>query len=469
MASLSHVSQELSQQGDDMALAPLSIIRTETVLSRLPIHNLAKRGTVNIHIVKHNARGRVELYWKVTPNPAFGAPRQLAYKLDTLVINRRFDEIGRPLPVLVYLGSLRDIARELSLGNNTLKVKNALRQNAHTVIGAKLRYTDHTGVEQEVEFENTRYGVIFTGETLPDGCKADGVYLMLNPPYRQVLNSAPVRPLDYTYLKSLSPSAQRFYEIVSYKIFAAIKYRQPHARLSYAEYCTFSAQERYSDYDHVKKQMYKVHRPHRQSGYIADVWYDTVTGSDGLPDWIMHYTPGPRAKAAYKKFAGEHGQIHDQLLLAEKEPDPTPADQAEAQALELVTLFYSLFHHIKKPIPSGKELAEAAALIKAHGADRSRFIVEFSHRTATEINYQPQTFLGICHYTTRALAAYDDAHTHSEAKAAIAACTLCDPRGYITFEDQTGKSFVAHCPHDPVRVAEWQTREGLTLIRLTGR
>ena len=36
---------------------PLNVIRTETVLSRLPIHNLAKRGNVNIHIVRKNVRG----------------------------------------------------------------------------------------------------------------------------------------------------------------------------------------------------------------------------------------------------------------------------------------------------------------------------------------------------------------------------------------------------------------------------
>jgi hypothetical protein len=44
------------------------------------------------------------------------------------------------------------------------------------------------------------------------------VYLVLNDPYREVLNNAPTRPLDYEYLKTLTPSAQRFYEIVSYKI-----------------------------------------------------------------------------------------------------------------------------------------------------------------------------------------------------------------------------------------------------------
>ena len=47
-------------------------------------------------------------------------------------------------------------------------------------------------VSKVAEFENTRYGatpeVDFTGEQwcLPNGSKADGVYLILNPPYREV-------------------------------------------------------------------------------------------------------------------------------------------------------------------------------------------------------------------------------------------------------------------------------------------
>ena len=278
--------QRADHQADGTTdLAPLTILRTETVFSKLPIHNLAKRGSVNIHIAQTNDEGTLDLYWRVSPHPVFGEPRQLAYKLDTIVINRRIDDLGRPLPDLIYLGTLREIARELNLGNDTPAVKRALRQNAHTVIAVQLTYTDTQGVEHEVAFESTRYGVVFTGERLPDGRKADAVYIILNPPYRHVLNHAPTRPLDYNYLKVLPPAAQRCYEIISYKIFTALKYRHPYATLLYSEYCTFSAQQRYADYNHVKKQMYKVHHPHRTSGYLRKVSYEATTDRDGQPDW----------------------------------------------------------------------------------------------------------------------------------------------------------------------------------------
>src|SRR5688572_6178839 len=88
---------------NNTSITPLDSIRTETVLSRLPIHNLSKKGRVDIQIIKKNEHGEVDLRWKVIPNPTIGEPRQLAYKLDTIVINRRIDEARRPIPEIIYL------------------------------------------------------------------------------------------------------------------------------------------------------------------------------------------------------------------------------------------------------------------------------------------------------------------------------------------------------------------------------
>jgi len=38
-------------------LIPLHVIRTETELSKYPIHNLAKKGTISINIRRRNERG----------------------------------------------------------------------------------------------------------------------------------------------------------------------------------------------------------------------------------------------------------------------------------------------------------------------------------------------------------------------------------------------------------------------------
>jgi hypothetical protein len=288
-------------------LSPLNIIRTEITLSQFPIHNLSKKGRVNIQIIKKTDKGEIDMKWIVSHNSLYGHPGQLAYKLDSVIINRRIDEVRseqRQLPDLIRLGSLHQISQELGLKRDTNSVRKALRQNAGAFIDAKIRYVTNDGTERELAFSDTRYGVIFTGEKFPDGRKADSVYINLHSFYREVLNSSRVRPLDYDYLKSLRPAPQRFYEIISRKFFAALKYDHPTAKLSYSEFCTFSAQQRAFDYDHFKKQMYKVHLPHLKSGYIAKVEYQVATDKEGRADWIMLYTPGEKARAEFQTFNG---------------------------------------------------------------------------------------------------------------------------------------------------------------------
>jgi len=284
------------------ACGPLSILRTETVLSRFPVHLLTKRGRVTIHLQRTNAHGALELRWAVSYNEHYGPPRQLAYKLDTIVIQQRLDAVPRPLPRLLKIGSLRQICTDLDVdgsGRQQAELKRAFHQNASAYIVAYLRYRGRDGIERTLNTGFTRYSVVFTGETLPDGTTAAAVYLLLSDPYREVLHHAPVRPLDYAYLKALPPTAQRFYELLSYKMFAALKYRHPHATLRYTDYCLLATQQRYTDVLQVQKQMYKVHRPHLAAGYLTKVHYEGTTDTAGQPDWLLHYAPGPKARAEY--------------------------------------------------------------------------------------------------------------------------------------------------------------------------
>jgi hypothetical protein len=306
-------NQELGENRVPTSLAPaeaanLDIIRTETVLSRLPVHNLSKKGSISIQILKKTETGEVELLWRISPSRDYGEPRQLAYKLDTIIINQRIDEAGRPLPKLLRLGSLNDICAELGLtidhGTNAKNIRNAFLQNALTGITAKFNYRANDGTERRLEAGFTRYSVIFTGEKLPDGRKADAVYIIFNEPFWEVLNNAPVRPLDRAYMKELPPAAQRFYEIISRKIFAALKNDYPRAKISYSEYCTFSAQLRHFERQRVQDQMAKVLRPHKASGYITTMKYEPIIDAQNQPDWILYFTPGPRARA---EFAAAHG------------------------------------------------------------------------------------------------------------------------------------------------------------------
>lgn len=294
-------------------LAALNVIRTETVLSRYPVHKLAKQGSVSIEIREENEDGELRVQWEVSHNSKYGQPGPLAYKLDTLIINRRIEEASRPIPKIIKLGSLHEICEELGIteGENKNTIKKALRQNAFAGITAKLTYKTSDGREQTLEADFTRYSIVFTGEKFPDGRAADAVYLILNDIFMQVINGARTRPLDYDYLKELPPGPQRFYELVSYQFFAALKHGRPRAKLAYSEYCTYAPQARYFDFDHVKKQMYKIHALHKKSGYIANVEFEATTDREDRPDWLMLYTPGPKARAEYRTFTRKGGVVLD--------------------------------------------------------------------------------------------------------------------------------------------------------------
>src|SRR5437868_8884532 len=212
---------------------------------------------------------------------------------------------------------------------DTNRVRKALRQNASAFITARISYKQTDGTERTVEADFNRYSVVCTGETMPDGTKADAVYLVLNNIYAQIINTAHTRPLDYDHLKELPPAPQRFYELLSFQMYAALKYRHPHAKLLYSDYCTYAPQTRYFDYDHVKKQMYKVHLPHLRSGYISKVTFQEQRDKDGNKDWMMLYAPGPKARgehvASQKRLRTPRrgGRREERLPLPDQEQPQT--------------------------------------------------------------------------------------------------------------------------------------------------
>jgi len=376
-------------------------------------------------------------------------------------VNRKIDELTRPLPRIICLGSLHMIAEELGLNRDTRSVKKAIMQNAATFITAKLRYTGVDGSERTIEAGFTRYNVVFTGQQLPDGSKADAVYLVLNEPYWEVLNNAPTRPLDYDYLKSLAPAAQRFYEIISFKIFAALKYRHPTAKITYSEYCTFSAQQRYADYEHVKKQMYKVHRPHLTSGYLKKVSCDAARDSEGKPDWVFYYTPGPKAVTEFKAFNKNHS-LGDKALenIIEADRKAVPSSPAEAQAQEIVADFYKQFHNVKNSMPQPKELKQAAEFISEHGMEKARHFVRFSHETALGTKYDPQNFAGIMHFKARAIEDFEKRQSNRQTTAATAQCSLCDRYGQVTMRDAKKMMIMVPCSHDGEQMKGYAESKG---------
>ena len=79
-----------------------------------------------------NEAGVADFKWEVTYNSKHGQPGPLAYKVDTLVINRLLDQLGRPLPELVRIGSLSEVCRSLGTQDTGPNIANLSPRSCKT-------------------------------------------------------------------------------------------------------------------------------------------------------------------------------------------------------------------------------------------------------------------------------------------------------------------------------------------------
>src|SRR5918998_2584167 len=107
--------QSVPKADPSTELVPLKVIRVETTLSRYPVHRLARRGSIDIEIREESEDGEVLTKWEVDYSRKQGQPGPLAYKLDTLIVNRRIEEAARPIPKVIRLGTLRAVCHELGI------------------------------------------------------------------------------------------------------------------------------------------------------------------------------------------------------------------------------------------------------------------------------------------------------------------------------------------------------------------
>jgi len=99
---------------------------------------------------------------------------------------------------------------------------------------------------------------------------------------------------------------------------------------------------------------------------------------------------------------------------------PTHIEQVAAtaqitiQAEELVRYFYQVFHGLDITHPVSTAVGQAVTLIAQYGQEKAKYIVDFSSRAAPQTKYSPQTFGGILHYTSRAIAEFEHRRREQE-------------------------------------------------------
>jgi hypothetical protein len=425
--ALAPQQQETSQSGEE--LARVVPIRTETTLTRYPFHRIAKRAKVLIKQTKKNERGKVETTWEVKHPPG-----PLAYKLDTLIINRRIDEMRKrgDIRKLFKLGSLRAICEQLGIapnGTNINGIKEALRENAFAGITCKIDFTGADGTERDFEFNTTRYTVIFTGEKLPNEKRADAVYIELHPRFHEMLKHSKTRPLDYEYLKELAPAPQRLYELLSFAMFGTLTHGRPNAQMLYSEFCQSAPLTRHYETRKMHSQMWKIHKPHIDAGYIKSVEFMETTDDTSAVDWLIKYTPGRRARQEFREFTTK--RLVDQEPKKPRLVTPLTKNDAPPPAPPLII------------DEEGRGIIVALMKNRITESEASRLVKDFRHAAkewAEAFDYQPKDKIkNLAGWLITAIendyprpegyesarAARDEIERKKAKKAAITACPYC--------------------------------------------
>jgi hypothetical protein len=140
---------------------------------------------------------------------------------------------------------------------------------------------------------------VFAGEVLPNGETAETNYLFLSSWYLENVNSRHVKPLDYTYYRSLrSRVAGRLYELLGVKFYGMGSH--PYIRYRYSTLCQLLPLVRQRKASNAKQNLQRAHQELTRSAFLSKVEWSIVAGE--AKDWYVTYWPGPRAREEIRRL-----------------------------------------------------------------------------------------------------------------------------------------------------------------------
>ena len=347
---------------------PLSVIKTDVNLSRLPFfalyrERLKKQLEKEWVFIETRDNEHVELVWRVLATQRYGYPSPFAKKVHR-AIEYMLTQNGFPVPEYLDF-SLYEIAKILGVkrtgsvysGKIYADIKNALFSITSTSIESKgvFCYLDNGKKKFVHDMFHLYERVVFAGETLPDGTIAEKNRVYFGEWYIKALNSLYIKPLDFSYWNSFrSDIARRLYEYLSFVSFATKC--QPF-QIEYGRLCDFLPITPQKYFSQARQKMKRAHEELIQTGFLKKVvWRKSKIYSK---KWIIEYYFGTRAKSELQRgfkddtyspaiLAVETAEIDEiEELIASEEKvkgvkrgkfdTATPADKKQTQEEEVVS------------------------------------------------------------------------------------------------------------------------------------
>jgi hypothetical protein len=430
--------------------------------------------------------------WRVTPNPAIGAPGIEAHEVWVRLVKPALDaerqRLGGKVPSLVPLGSIRECLRTLgrSVGGwESRRLLKSIRQigsawcEADFWLPTAERDEEGKLLSRHIKGEFARVSIYsigskhLTDEELEGGKFSfdfdleDTVYLLLHPQEVEMQKHQSQRPTDNEYLFSVSPAARRWYELLAPKIFGVVEHGRGRRGEAFCEirYSWYVERhhtlKRHTERYRVVEQMNDLVEDHKAFGYVERVEYRAIKEPGQEVDYVIRYYPGEGARASVSRIRSRHPRkkrpAQQELPLSEESrPELPPAVAAAAADPEAELLVAKL---IGEP-PEGFGVSETRAreLVKSHRKAVEEQLAAYQYRdldkprknaagwliAAVEGNYAlPEAYLAEQEKKRQAARS-------AAAKATAAGCQLCDHGGWrrvITPDHPNGA--MKRCTHDP--------------------
>ena len=315
------------------------VIRSEVNFLVLPFFSLSRRDATQrskteYHTTVKRGDATLDVYWGVHGHPRYGYPRPFdsqVHKAIEQIISQLQPPIENPVP----LGSLYHIARLMGLrdsGRVYQDIKAAIQRTVATVVESKGSFY-LKGTRRWLEDTFHLYErAVFAGEVLPSGETADTHYLFLSSWYLENINSRHVKPLDYTYYRSLrSRVAARLYELLGVKFYGMGTH--PYIRYRYSTLCQLLPLVRQRKASNAKQNLQRAHQELTRTAFVAKMEWAPVPGE--TRDWYVTYWPGPRAKEEVRKLPRQQLLQAQPISDANEETDQSFGGQLpEDQNLE---------------------------------------------------------------------------------------------------------------------------------------
>ena len=381
-------------------LLPQGIIRSEVNFLTYPFFALSrhdKRLRTEYHTTEARGDEKLEVYWEVSANPKYGYPGVFDSKVHK-AIEHIISQMKPPIQNPVRIGSFLNLAKLMGLG---LSKNGKLRGKTYEEIQDSLTRIVTTSVESKGTFyEKSKERwikdvfhlydrVVFIGQKLPNGEIADTNYLVLGSWYLESINARYVKPLDYTYYRSLqSPIASRFYELLGVKFKGSL-----FINYKYSTLCQLLPLTQYQYLARVKQQLEPAHQELIRTGFLERV--EWVKVKDDPHDWLVNYWAGERAKKEIQQAVeqGKRGNNHealpppDDLGLGQMPPIPSTPQQADEDNDDVVNALQNFGISKKQALRLAKEHPQEEILTKL---DYVEYLVRIQ---SPLVSKNPQGFL----------------------------------------------------------------------------